>query len=139
MPTFDVLIQVSTVRVALITLFTLKRFNVFVNSFNVLFKRATHRKCLFAFVARERFDLFMNSFDVQLKRNVLEGSEGAEVTLEAFQFVVNSSDVTGKIWGQFHHHSTSSFYAHRSQKCKKDCQVKQFFCAFRICGRKSCS
>ena len=28
---------------------------------------------------------------------------------------------------QFHQHSTSSFYARRSQKRKKDCQVKQFF------------
>ena len=32
--------------------------------------------------------------------------------------------------GQFHHHSTSSFYTHRSQKHKKDCQVKQLDCAF---------
>ena len=30
-------------------------------------------------------------------------------------------------WGQFYQHSTCSFYARRSQKRKKDCQVKQFF------------
>ena len=29
--------------------------------------------------------------------------------------------------GQFHQHSTLSFYAGRSQKCKKDSQVKQLF------------
>ena len=29
------------------------------------------------------------------------------------------------IWGQFHHHFTSSFYVRRSQKCIKDSQVKQ--------------
>jgi len=43
------------------------------------------------------------------------------------------------IWGQFHQHSTSSFNARRSQKRKKDRQVKQIFCAFGICGHKSCS
>ena len=30
---------------------------------------------------------------------------------------------------QFHQHSRSSFYARRSQKRKKDCQVKQLYCA----------
>ena len=29
--------------------------------------------------------------------------------------------------GQFHQHSTSSFYGRRSQKRQKDSQVKQFF------------
>ena len=39
----------------------------------------------------------------------------------------------------FHQPSMSSFYARRSQKRKKDCQVKQLYCAFGICARKSCS
>ena len=34
--------------------------------------------------------------------------------------------------GQFHQHSTSSFYARRSQKCKKSCLTWLFFCAFGI-------
>jgi hypothetical protein len=29
--------------------------------------------------------------------------------------------------GQFHQRYTSSFYARRSQNCKKDCQVNQLF------------
>ena len=29
--------------------------------------------------------------------------------------------------GQFHQHFTNSFYARRSQKCKKDSKVKHFF------------
>ena len=35
----------------------------------------------------------------------------------------------GKIdsWGQFYQHFKSSFYAYRSQKRQKDCQVKQIF------------
>ena len=41
-------------------------------------------------------------------------------------------------WGQFHQHSTSSFYARRSQNRKKDSQVKQLFCAFGICAHRSC-
>ena len=40
--------------------------------------------------------------------------------------------------GQFHQCSTSSFYARRSQTRKKDCQVKQLYCAFGICARKIC-
>ena len=31
------------------------------------------------------------------------------------------------IWGQFHQHFTFSFYAYRSQKCKKDSQLNQHF------------
>ncbi len=30
-------------------------------------------------------------------------------------------------WAQFHQRSTSSFYAHRAQKCKKDSQVISLF------------
>ena len=41
--------------------------------------------------------------------------------------------------GQIHKHSTSSFYAGRSQKRKNDSQVKQLFSAFGICQPKSCS
>ena len=41
--------------------------------------------------------------------------------------------------GQFHQRSTSSFYARISQKCRKDRQVKQLFCAFGIFACKSCS
>jgi len=41
--------------------------------------------------------------------------------------------------GQFHQHSTSSFYMRRSQKRKKDWQLDCLFCAFRICKRKSFS
>ena len=43
-----------------------------------------------------------------------------------------------RAWGQFHQHSTSSFYKRRSQKHKKDSQVKQLYCAFGICAHKSC-
>ena len=32
-----------------------------------------------------------------------------------------------KAKGQFHQHFMSSFYARKSQKCKKDSQLKQFF------------
>jgi len=32
------------------------------------------------------------------------------------------------IWCQFHQRSKSSFYERRSQKRKKDCQVKQLYC-----------
>ena len=32
-----------------------------------------------------------------------------------------------EIWGQFHQQFTSSFYACRSQKCKKDSQLKKLF------------
>ncbi len=41
--------------------------------------------------------------------------------------------------GQFHQQSTSSFYASRSRKRKKDSQGVNLLCAFGICARKSCS
>jgi len=44
-----------------------------------------------------------------------------------------------EIWGQFHQHSTSSFYVYRSQKSKKDSQVVSLFCTFGICAPKSCT
>ncbi len=44
----------------------------------------------------------------------------------------------GVIWCQFHQHSTSSFYASRSQKRKKDSPVVSIFYAFGICSCKSC-
>ena len=43
------------------------------------------------------------------------------------------------LMGRFHQHFTSSFYTCRSQNRKKDCQVKQLYCAFGICASKSCS
>ena len=44
-----------------------------------------------------------------------------------------------RIRGQFHQRSTSSFYACRSQKRKKDDWLDSLFCAFGIWERKSCS
>ena len=35
--------------------------------------------------------------------------------------------IARETWGQFHHYFTSSFYTSRSQKRKKDSQVKQLF------------
>ena len=32
-----------------------------------------------------------------------------------------------EFWGQFHHHFMSNFYVRRSQKFKKDSQIKQLF------------
>jgi len=43
------------------------------------------------------------------------------------------------IWAQFHQRSLYSFYAHRSQKRKKDSQVVNLFYAFGIYERKSCT
>ena len=46
------------------------------------------------------------------------------------QLIFRNKDFTRymrEIWGQFHHHFTSSFYARRSQKRKKDSQLKQLF------------
>ena len=53
--------------------------------------------------------------------------------------LLGSQGVFFVIWNQFHQCSMSSFYACRSQMPKKDCQVKQLFCTFGICARKSCS
>jgi len=41
------------------------------------------------------------------------------------------------IFGQFHQHFTSSFYACRFQKHKKDWWLDCIFCTFRICSCKS--
>ena len=40
---------------------------------------------------------------------------------------------------QFHQHSTSSFYTHKSQKRNKAAYLNCLFCAFGICKCKSCS
>jgi len=46
--------------------------------------------------------------------------------------------IVSSIRGQFHQCSTSSFYACRSQKHKKDSQVIKLLCVFGICASKSC-
>ena len=43
----------------------------------------------------------------------------------------------GESRGQFHQHFTSSFYVHRSQKRKKESQVKQLFALSGSVGVKS--
>jgi len=48
-------------------------------------------------------------------------------------------DVDSQTCGQFHQHSTYSFYALRCQKRKKDSQVVNLFYAFGIYERKSCT
>jgi len=42
-------------------------------------------------------------------------------------------------WGWFYQCFTNSFYARRSQKCKKTQMTWMYFCAFGICMRKSCA
>ena len=44
-----------------------------------------------------------------------------------------------EILGQLHQHSTSSFYACRSWKCKKAAWLDSLFCALGVCMHKSCS
>ena len=48
------------------------------------------------------------------------------------------AEVKHIIRDQFHHHFTSSFYAHRSQKCKKRQSSHAAFCAFGTCAHKTC-
>ena len=44
-----------------------------------------------------------------------------------FEFSTLNIKVKMETRRQFHQHFTSSFYANRSQKCKKDSQVKRIF------------
>ncbi len=53
-------------------------------------------------------------------------------------YLVLSSKLVIEIRGQFHQCSTSSYYAWRSQKRKKDSQVVRLFCAF-VKSCKICS
>ena len=55
--------------------------------------------------------------------NAFPGCEGAKYFAARR---INAKDIS-VIRGQFHQQFTSSFYARRSQKCKKDSQIKQLF------------
>jgi hypothetical protein len=64
---------------------------------------------------------------------------GQYFSVEIATFLKKDSGKKREIWGQFHQHSTYSFYARGAQIHKKDSQVVSLFTLLESAGTKAAS